>query len=100
MLKTKAKLLQRVLIKDEYGGFTEGLNYLKDVNGYLIPPTEETITENSKISINKTAQFICDERIEGANLVVDIGGEFFNIYKITSIYSKGCALELVGYGKK
>ena len=98
MLKTKAKLLQRVLIKDEYGGFTEGLNYLKDVNGYLIPPTEETIAENSKISINKTAQFICDERITGMNLVVEIGEELYNIHKKVNVYSKGCTLELVHFG--
>jgi hypothetical protein len=98
MLKAKAKLLQRTLVKDEYGGATEVLNYLKDVNGYLVPSTEETATENTKISINKTAQFICDERITGMNLVVDIGGELYNIHKKANVYSKGCALELVHFG--
>ena len=98
MLKTKAKLLQRTLVKDEYGGATEVLNYLKDVSGYLVPSTEEKATENSKISVNETAQFICDERITGMNLVVEIGGELYNIHKKTNVYSKGCTLELVRFG--
>ena len=98
MLKTKAKLLQRTLVKDEYGGSAEVLNYLKEVTGYLIPSTEETTQDNSKITINKTTQFICDQRITGMNLVVEIGGELYNIHKKANVYSKGCTLELVHFG--
>ena len=98
MLKTKAKLSQRTLVKDEYGGATEVLNYLKEVNGYLIPTTVETTIENSKNSINETAQFVCDERITGMNLVVEVGEELYNIHKKVNVYSKGCTLELVRHG--
>lgn len=98
MLKTKAKLLQKTLVKDEYGGSIEVLNYIREVNGYLVPVTNEKAIEGSKININTTAQYICDERIVGMNLVVEIDGELYEISKKINVYSKGCTLELVHCG--
>ncbi len=70
MTREQAKLFQKTLVRDEFGGSKEVLNYIKDIYGRAVPATEIYSNENNKIQVETDMKFISEERLTGSVDVV------------------------------
>lgn len=98
MIREKAKLFQKTLVRDEFGGSKEVLNYIKDIYGRAVPATEIYSNENNKIQVETDMKFISEERLTGIDLVVEYEGKYYEVVSAQKLFGKGSLLGMKANG--